>query len=81
MSQSFERNLSKENWRFKNTKDKEWLSAQVPGTVHTDLFHNKKIPDPFLADNESKLQYIENEDWEYQTSFLLSEKELQNEHI
>ena len=53
----------------------------MPGTVHTDLFHNKKIPDPFLADNESKLQYIENEDWEYQTSFLLSEKELQNEHI
>lgn len=81
MSQSFERNLSKENWHFKNTKDKEWLSAQVPGNVHTDLFHNKKIPNPFLADNESQLQYIENEDWEYQTSFLISEKELQTEHI
>jgi beta-mannosidase len=81
MSQSFERNLSKENWRFKNTKDKEWYTALVPGTVHTDLLHNKKIPDPFLADNESKLQYIESEDWEYQTSFLINKKELQNEHI
>ncbi len=81
MSQSFERNLSKENWRLKNTKDKEWYTALVPGTVHTDLLHNKKIPDPFLADNESKLQYIESEDWEYQTSFLINKKELQNEHI
>ena len=81
MSQSFERNLSKENWGFKNTKDKVWYTALVPGTVHTDLLHNKKIPDPFLADNESKLQYIESEDWEYQTSFLINKKELQNEHI
>ena len=80
-SQSFERDLSKENWQFKNVNDKVWLSAKVPGSVHTDLFHNKKIPDPFLADNESKLQYIENEDWEYQTSFLLSEKEIIYEHI
>ncbi|MEI6881489.1 MAG: glycoside hydrolase family 2 protein [Bacteroidota bacterium] len=80
-SQSFERDLSKENWQFKNVKDKLWLSAKVPGTVYTDLFHNKKIPDPFLADNESKLQFIDNEDWVYKTSFLIGAKELRNEHI
>jgi beta-mannosidase len=81
MSQSFDRSLSKENWQFKNVKENDWLVAKVPGTVHTDLFHNNKIPEPFFADNETKLQYIENQDWEYKTDFPLSETELKNEHI
>src|ERR1035441_3975441 len=42
-----------------------WLPATVPGDVHLDLLANKKIPDPFFRDNESKLQWIENESWEY----------------
>jgi len=63
-NQAFERNLSKEKWQFKNTKEMEWLKAKVPGTVHTDLLHLKKIPDPYLANNESILQYLENENWD-----------------
>jgi beta-mannosidase len=46
-----------------------WLPATVPGDVHLDLLANKKIPDPFFRDNESKLQWIENESWEYRLSF------------
>jgi beta-mannosidase len=46
-----------------------WLPATVPGDVHLDLLANKKIPDPFFRDNESKLQWIENESWEYRVSF------------
>jgi beta-mannosidase len=46
-----------------------WLPATVPGDVHLDLLANKKIPDPFVRDNESKLQWIENESWEYRLNF------------
>jgi beta-mannosidase len=46
-----------------------WLPATVPGDVHLDLLANKKIPDPFFRDNESKLQWIEKESWEYQLNF------------
>ncbi|MGA3046531.1 MAG: glycoside hydrolase family 2 protein [Terracidiphilus sp.] len=46
-----------------------WLPATVPGDVHLDLLANKKIPDPFYRDNESKLQWIENESWEYRLNF------------
>ena len=46
-----------------------WLPATVPGDVHLDLLANKKIPDPFFRDNESKLQWIEKESWEYRLSF------------
>ncbi|MCY0977539.1 glycoside hydrolase family 2 protein [Chryseobacterium wangxinyae] len=80
-SQNSERNLSSEKWQFKNSKDNEWLSATVPGTVHLDLMNNKIIPDPYKDENEKKVQWIENEDWDYQTSFIVSENELKNQNI
>ena len=62
-------------WQFRqitpNSQDAEtgWLPATVPGDVHLDLLANKKIPDPFYRDNESKLQWIENASWEYRDTF------------
>ncbi len=62
-------------WQFRqltaggSTDDKGWLPATVPGDVHLDLLTNKKIDDPFSRDNESKLQWIENESWEYRLNF------------
>ena len=46
-----------------------WLPATVPGDVHLDLLANKKIFDPFYRDEESRLQWIENESWEYRVTF------------
>ncbi|MCJ8154630.1 glycoside hydrolase family 2 protein [Chryseobacterium sp. SSA4.19] len=80
-AQSSERNLSSEKWQFKNAKEKKWFSASVPGTVHLDLMNNKIIPDPYKDENEKKIQWIENEDWEYQTTFTISPGELKNQNI
>jgi beta-mannosidase len=79
-SQNYERNLSSEDWQFRKQGDLHWLKAKVPGTVHTDLFQNKIIPDPFVGANEKQLQWIENEDWQYETTFTVSEKELKTEN-
>ncbi len=57
------------NWQFKETDSTIWYPATVPGTVHTDLLQNKLIPDPFYGDNETKLQWIADESWEYKTQF------------
>lgn len=81
IAQSSERNLSSEKWQFKNDKENKWLSASVPGTVHLDLMNHKIIPDPFKDENEKKVQWIENEDWDYQTNFKVSAKELNNQNI
>jgi beta-mannosidase len=80
-AQLTERSLSSEKWQFKNTQEQKWLPAKIPGTVHLDLMDNKIISDPFKDENEKKVQWIENEDWEYQTRFNVSSKELQNGHI
>lgn len=80
-AQFSERNLSSEKWQFKNSKENKWLTASVPGTVHLDLMNNKIIPDPYQDENEKKVQWVENEDWDYQTSFNISSKELANQNI
>ena len=46
-----------------------WMPATVPGDVHLDLLANKKIPDPYYRDNESKLQDLQNQSWEYRLAF------------
>ncbi|MBO9693416.1 glycoside hydrolase family 2 protein [Chryseobacterium sp.] len=80
-AQFFQRNLSSENWQFKNSKDQNWLPAKVPGTIHLDLMDNKIIPDPYKDENEKKVQWVENEDWDYQTQFTVSSQELKNDNI
>jgi beta-mannosidase len=80
-SQNSERNLSSENWKFHKKGDSNLLQAKVPGTVHTDLLANKVIQDPFLGTNEKQVQWIENEDWEYETKFTISESEFKNQNI
>ena len=69
------------NWKFKNTKSNVWLDAKVPGTVHTDLLDNNIIPNPFFGANETKVKWVENEDWEYVTYFDFSKTILSNQQI
>jgi len=68
-------------WEFKQTNDTIWHPAIVPGTIHTDLLANKLIDDPFIGKNELHLQWIEEKDWEYKTTFQLGSKLMRKEHI
>ena len=47
----------------------EWSPAQVPGCVHTDLLALGRIPDPFIADNELRVLWVAESDWEYRLVF------------
>jgi beta-mannosidase len=79
--QTSHRNLSIENWTFNKQSEVKKYKATIPGTVHTDLFQNELIPDPFFGTNEKELQWIENESWEYETYFSLTKSELKNQNI
>lgn len=80
-SQISSRDLSSEKWTFKKVADSNWFSAKVPGTIHTDLFQNNLIHDPFFGANEKELQWIENENWFYKTDFQITKDELENNAI
>jgi beta-mannosidase len=69
------------NWQFKGVDTLDWKLATVPGNVFTDLLHHKIIEDPFIKNNEEKVQWVSNKNWEYKTTFQLSDKILKKNNI
>jgi len=63
-------------WQFQKQGDTIWYSGKVPGTVQTDLFANKLIPELYFSDNELKNKWIENKNWIYRKVFYLDENQL-----
>lgn len=68
-------------WQFKQKRGTNWYAATVPGVVHTDLIDNEIIEDPFFRLNERGVQWVDKEDWIYQTSFKADKAILAEEHI
>lgn len=69
------------DWRFRQERKVAWHPATVPGTVHTDLMANGMIPDPFVGENERQVQWVDKEDWIYETTFNLDSLSAASEHI
>ncbi|MBP8949269.1 MAG: glycoside hydrolase family 2 protein [Candidatus Promineofilum sp.] len=57
------------DWQVRQVGAAEWLPATVPGGVHTDLLALGRIPDPFVGDNEVRVAWVAEADWEYRTRF------------
>lgn len=61
-----------DGWSFRRAdaaRKGEWLSAIVPGFVHQDLHRHGVIPDPFRRMHEQGVAWVDQADWEYQTTF------------
>jgi len=69
------------SWKFRRAGTHEWMPAKVPGVVHLDLMRNKAIPDPYLADNEPKVQWIGDVGWEYMKTFQYGADNFESRHI
>ena len=69
------------NWQFKGIDTLDWKSASVPGNIFTDLLDHKIIEDPFVKNNEEKVQWVSKKNWKYKTNFSLSEEILNKKNI
>jgi len=78
--ESVHKAILNKNWSFKEVSSKKWLTATIPGCVHTDLMNNKIIENPFYRLNESKVQWVDKKDWIYRTNFQLTQEVFQKEH-
>lgn len=65
-----------DGWTFAQANTDKWLAATVPGTVHQDLLRHQLLPNPFYGTNEKKIQWVENEDWEYKSTFVVTAEQL-----
>ncbi|MBP6810682.1 MAG: glycoside hydrolase family 2 protein, partial [Saprospiraceae bacterium] len=73
--------LQAPEWVFRQANTSDWKPTKIPISVHTALIQNGMIEDPFFRDNEEKLQWIEKEDWEFQTTFDLDSIIFSRKHI
>ncbi len=68
-------------WQLRQVGTQEWLPAAVPGGVHTDLLALGRIPDPFVGDNERRVAWVAEADWEYRYQFAITPDLLAQPHI
>ncbi len=68
-------------WQFRRAGDADWLPASVPGGAHTDLLAQGRIPDPFVGDNEKRVQWVAESDWEYRRSFFVAPELLNEDRV
>ena len=59
------------DWQVARAGTDDWLPAQVPGCIHTDLLAAGKIADPFYRDNEKSVQWVGETDWVYRRTFTV----------
>lgn len=69
------------NWQVAEAGKADWIPANVPGCVHTDLLAAGKIEDPFYRDNEKAVQWVSKTDWIYRRTFDVPEEVLQNDRV
>lgn len=53
--------------------DRFWMTAAVPGDVHSALIERKLIEHPYYGHNDIKCRWIEQKEWWYRTKFELDE--------
>lgn len=61
------------DWTFRHADDtfsQRLPVSNFPTNVHLDLLHHGIISDPFLDRNENDCQWVGEEPWVYQTSFM-----------
>jgi len=68
-------------WEVAKVGEENWIPAQVPGCIHTDLLAAGKISDPFFRENEKAVQWIGETDWRYRRSFVLSKEMLSRRQV
>ena len=70
-----------QGWMFTEVNGNYTGKAEVPGTIHTDLLANNLIEDPFYRTNEKQLQWIDKKDWIYETTFTVTNEELNKDNL
>ncbi|AZK46330.1 beta-mannosidase [Paenibacillus lentus] len=60
--------------------DRFWITAQVPGDVHSALIERNIIDDPYFGHNDAKSRWIEQKEWWYRIGFDYTWPEGEDDH-
>ncbi len=60
-------------WLLRERDTEDWSPGRVPGGVHVDLLAAGRISDPFVGDEELRVGWVAERDWEYRREFIADE--------
>lgn len=73
-----------EGWQFsqvadtnQNKENVSWYDAEVPGSVQRDLIRLGVLPDPYYGTNEKLIQWVEDKNWDFRKTFVVTAEQLQ----
>ncbi len=70
-----------ENWTVSSAHGMQSYPATVPGNIFSDLMDNEIIEDPFVGENEYKVQWVSDSIWVYKSTFNLPKSVLNKQYI
>ena len=70
-----------ENWTVSSAHSKQSYPATVPGNIYSDLMDNEIIEDPFVGENEYKVQWVSDSVWVYKSTFSLPKAVINKQHV
>lgn len=59
-------------WRMRQQGETEWLDAQIPGSVYSNLLELQKIPDPYYRENQDEVCVLSQNDYVFEREFDVS---------
>lgn len=69
-------------WKLRKVGDTSWITdVRFPNTIHEILFEKNIIENPYYGNNEQKLKWIEESDWEAILEFDLLDETKNTKHI
>ena len=68
-------------WLLRERGAADWIPGHVPGGVHLDLLAAGRISDPFAGDEELRVQWVAERDWEYRREFAVDEAVAGQRHV
>jgi beta-mannosidase len=68
-------------WLLRERGAADWIPGHVPGGVHLDLLAAGRISDPFAGDEELRVQWVAERDWEYRREFAVDEAVAGQQHV
>ncbi len=68
-------------WKFKHPITHQWIDFGTHGSVQESLIKTGELPDPFIGTNEKQYAWIEEHDWEFQSTIQLTASDLAYSHI
>jgi beta-mannosidase len=68
-------------WEVFHPIKKEWIKYGQSGSIQELLIQRGELPEPFVGENETQFAWIENHQWQFRSSFVVSDVIMKSQYV